>query len=276
MIAISSILFTLLFVWLLFSQIQNRDLSKALALEQVTSPSNEIAAKAVATLRNYGWLSDGTLRGTNLTLANLEGLSLIGADMQDVEFVSANLRGVDLSFANLSGADLLNARLEGALLNNTIFDERTILPDGEGWALEEDLSRFTDPKHPQFRQILPTPTAFVTCGTSLITTFPPPTYLDQYQKFFIELSEGDRINVTVQVHEPSSVSEITALFDLELINAEDNRLVIETPSIGYSVQFISSVPETGRYAIAVRAEPNIEYSLAVECRLQDGTIIAPN
>jgi len=40
---------------------------------------------------------------------------------------------------------LINTRIEGAQ-----FDEDTILPDGTHWTPETDMTRFTNPKNPDF------------------------------------------------------------------------------------------------------------------------------
>jgi uncharacterized protein YjbI with pentapeptide repeats len=82
--------------------------------------------------------------------AYLSKANLAGSDLEAVDFHGAHLEGIDLSRAdlrqaNLQGANLLHARLEGAK-----FDTQVILPDGSQWTPESDLTKFTDPRHPQF------------------------------------------------------------------------------------------------------------------------------
>ena len=79
-------------------------------------------------LREHGWLD-----------------ALAGLDLRAAFFTDANLDGADLS-----GANLTHAHLAGANLDGVRFDETTILPDESYWTPESDLSRFTDPDHPDF------------------------------------------------------------------------------------------------------------------------------
>jgi hypothetical protein len=54
--------------------------------------------------------------------------------------MSFNMPRIGLSGANLQGADLTGAK----------FDENTTLPDGTKWTPDTDMTRFTDPEHPEF------------------------------------------------------------------------------------------------------------------------------
>lgn len=89
---------------------------------------------------NREWLNDANLAGADLSDADLEWAKLEGTDLE-----GANLRGANLTRADLEEANLLNADLTGA-----IFTTRTTLPDGSRWAEDTDMSRFTDPAHPDF------------------------------------------------------------------------------------------------------------------------------
>lgn len=131
-------------------------------------------------------LLDVDLQGTQLNDLNLHRVDLSGANLQDAVFCGAYLRGTDLGFANLQNANisshpqlcyasleeanLSNANLQGALLRNANlrgahlsganllnatltyvqFDEDTSLPDGTDWTPDTDMTRFTDPEHPDF------------------------------------------------------------------------------------------------------------------------------
>jgi len=65
-----------------------------------------------------------TLRGADLSEADLSGAELRGADLS-----GANLRGADLSGANLRGAYLSGAYLHGAHLSGADLSRAT-MPDG--------------------------------------------------------------------------------------------------------------------------------------------------
>ncbi|MBI5666720.1 MAG: pentapeptide repeat-containing protein [Chloroflexi bacterium] len=135
------------------------------------SPDNSFAIEAVRILTARGWLVDGLLRNAHLSRANLAGANLQKVDLTDAHLGLANLHKARLTGANLTrsylqganleGATLSGARLAGANLNDanllgahldaeTGFDTETILPDCTYWEPGADLSRFTDPKHPQF------------------------------------------------------------------------------------------------------------------------------
>ena len=57
-------------------------------------------------------LSDGALRGLDLSEFDLSG-----ADLKDADLRGANLSGANLAGANLAGANLFKANLDGADLN---------------------------------------------------------------------------------------------------------------------------------------------------------------
>jgi uncharacterized protein YjbI with pentapeptide repeats len=100
-------------------------------------------------------LQDASLMGANLQEADLQSASLKGTNLQ-----KANLQGADLQRANLQEADLQSANLQGTLLHganlkgtnmyDANFDENTVLPDRTKWHSRTDISRFTDPEHPDF------------------------------------------------------------------------------------------------------------------------------
>jgi hypothetical protein len=146
-------------------------LKKRLVME-ARSQSNEIAKHAVDGLKQQGWLrgEDGLLKGANLVSANLPGVYLRIANLKGTDLRNANLRGAQLeeanlqssisrrinlrdarlAFAQLQAADLKDAELQDAKLFETEFSQETILPDGNLWTSDTDLTRFTDPKHVNF------------------------------------------------------------------------------------------------------------------------------
>ena len=107
-------------------------------LAQVGSLSREFALDAVRRARSEGWLSDGAMRGLDLSRAALAGVDLSGSDLREVDLsfsdltgaslAYADLRGIDLSGTDLSGADLRWSDLTGARLSWA--DLRGALLDG--------------------------------------------------------------------------------------------------------------------------------------------------
>ncbi len=113
---------------------------------QMGSPDNSFAREAVRQLRARGWLFDGTAKGVDLIVANLEGADLReahleGADLIEADLKRANLRfaylegalllgthmeEANLRFAHLEGADLIEAHLEMADLREVMYDDKTI------------------------------------------------------------------------------------------------------------------------------------------------------
>ncbi len=149
-------------------------------ITQMRSQDNGLALAAVDLLKLKGWLTSKTLQKAYLFGANLQGVVLSRLNMQGMmlmrvnfeqahlsdtnleraflrsaNFVQAflvntNLREARLGGANLEGAKLWGANLQGADLEDVKFNERTILPDKSIWAPGTDMSRFTDPNHPDF------------------------------------------------------------------------------------------------------------------------------
>lgn len=157
---------------------------------QMGSPDNGFAGEAARLLRRKGWLTDGSLITAGLLRANLQGMDLSRANLQEAYFLDANLQeayfvganlqraglvGVNLQAAilygaNLHGVHLERANLQAAHMGLTNLQEAvledsnlqdadfegaelnidTVLPDGIKWTPDCDLSRFTDPEHPDF------------------------------------------------------------------------------------------------------------------------------
>ncbi|MEO1165641.1 MAG: pentapeptide repeat-containing protein [Chloroflexota bacterium] len=89
-------------------------------------------------------LNNIDLRNSELKRANLSGANLFGANLRSSILENANLSNTLLWNVNLSNANLKNADLTDA-----IFDE-TILPDKTVWTPDTDMTRFTNPEHPDF------------------------------------------------------------------------------------------------------------------------------
>lgn len=95
-------------------------------IEELRSKDRDVMLEALATLREYGWLYDGTLGEANLNEANLNEANLNGANLVGVDLNKANLRGTELWGANLSKANLSEAALNGANLNGANLSEAVL------------------------------------------------------------------------------------------------------------------------------------------------------
>jgi hypothetical protein len=103
---------------------------KQAIIRQMASMDNGLALRAVRELEANGWLRDGSLNDASLFAANLEFAELWRADLR--------------------GADLSDANLKRAYLEEALFNRKTRLPDKNYWTPETDLTRFTNPEHPDF------------------------------------------------------------------------------------------------------------------------------
>jgi hypothetical protein len=81
-------------------------------IAQMGSDVRDVAVPAADELRRRGWLTDGSLRWSQLGDANLEGADLWLANLEGASLRFANLQGARLSRANLEGADLWRAQLQ--------------------------------------------------------------------------------------------------------------------------------------------------------------------
>jgi uncharacterized protein YjbI with pentapeptide repeats len=107
-------------------------------------------------------LNGAMLVGCNFTQANLQAARMRGADARGANLFEAKLYRVDFHEARLCDANFTGAHLEGARMENAdlraatfdgaILDGLTILPDGSAWTPDTDLTRFTNPAHPDFWQ----------------------------------------------------------------------------------------------------------------------------
>jgi uncharacterized protein YjbI with pentapeptide repeats len=129
-------------------------------------------------------LEQANLQGAYLGQANLQGGDLRETNLQGADLREANLRGADLREANLQAATLWRANLQGTNLGGVnligtkdietaTFDEKTVLPDAKRlqneqggyprdenggyiydkyWTPKTDMTRYTNPEHPDFWQ----------------------------------------------------------------------------------------------------------------------------
>lgn len=115
-------------------------------------------------------------KGANLRRANLKNVQFGDAQLQHADmrnsdlgyavFLRANLMNAKIEHSNFSGTNLRLANLKGADLPQASFDEQTVLPDADPtgrdkdgnliftkhWTTETDMTRYTDPNHPEFWQ----------------------------------------------------------------------------------------------------------------------------
>ena len=67
--------------------------------------------------KSMGILAGASLEGVNLAGATIKGLNLSGADLPGANLAGATIKGVNLSGANLMGANLSGATIKGVSLN---------------------------------------------------------------------------------------------------------------------------------------------------------------
>lgn len=104
------------------------------------------------------------LTGAQLGDADLENSNLHNSSFKDAVLLRANLKNTRLTYVDFSGANLKEADLAGSDLAGAIFNEQTVLPDAKRtgrdangnliftsyWTPDTDMSRFTNPEHPDF------------------------------------------------------------------------------------------------------------------------------
>jgi len=132
------------------ADLSNADLESANLQEGWLGEANFSYAKLTSAHLQRVQLERSKLERVNLANANLCDADLNQANLSRASLYDAELQHVCLDHANLSGSNLLYANLQGASLRGTFFDETTVLPDGTYWTLDTDMSRFTDPQHPDF------------------------------------------------------------------------------------------------------------------------------
>lgn len=107
-------------------------------------------ASLINTDMRWANLETASLQEANLTMANLQGVRMEHANLEKATLSLANMQRTHLDHAILRGANLTDANLQDADLVWAKFDVDTILPDGNSWTHDTDMSRFTNPEHPNF------------------------------------------------------------------------------------------------------------------------------
>lgn len=122
-------------------------------------------------------LWDAKMQHVNLRSADLQHAKLVFAKLQHANLRKANLQHANLQYANMQHVNLKKANLQSARLQyanlrdvqnieEALFNEKTVLPDAEKigndderkaiftpesyWTPETDMTRYTDPNHPDF------------------------------------------------------------------------------------------------------------------------------
>ena len=95
-------------------------------------------------------LSHIHLDGATLAKADLSAADLQYACLRDASLYAAQLKDAQLDYADLRGCCLMYADLDGASFHGTLFDETTVLPNGEQWTPKVNMQRFTDDSHADY------------------------------------------------------------------------------------------------------------------------------
>ena len=164
------------------ANLEQASLYRALLRSSTLTSANLQAAYLEQTILERAELEEANLQDANLSWASLEQASLFRANLEQANLQYARLQEADLWEANLHGTNLMSANLQGAFLRaanlrgvegieTARFDEKTVLPDAESirdendhfmqddagnfiwdkyWTPETDMTRYTDPNHPDF------------------------------------------------------------------------------------------------------------------------------
>lgn len=110
-------------------------------------------------------LTKANVSGTRFAATNVSRARLILANVSGAEFQCANVSGANFGSADVRGVNFYNASLRDVNFQKAIFDEETIMPDAKEirrlfrpskydkyWTPETDMTRYTDPNHPDFWQ----------------------------------------------------------------------------------------------------------------------------
>lgn len=145
------IFFTVIVIDQLAERRSKKQLYRNLAW-QMKNHDNGTATEAAYLLREYGWLTDGSLRDIHLHRGNLEEIWLDEADLQGCDFSRTNLRLTYLTGANLRFARGLTenklsqvSSLRGATMpNGSKYDGRYNLPSDLRNAKRQNLDLSDD------------------------------------------------------------------------------------------------------------------------------------
>ncbi len=140
--------------------LRKADLSNAKLVGAKLSNVDFNNAKLSHTLLHRAKLNDAKFRHATMEFAVLQYADMRNSDMDGANLRNADLAYADLSVANLVGTDFRGANLQGAKMigavlamsaldllrrapSKTVFDDKTILPDGSRWTEGTDMTKFT-------------------------------------------------------------------------------------------------------------------------------------
>ncbi|CAG1012100.1 Secreted effector protein PipB2 [Anaerolineales bacterium] len=112
------------------SDFAEADISDASLFEAVMRKTYFFKANITRSHIDRADLSQAGLVGCNLENASLITTKLCEADLRFSNFQGANLTGADLRGANIGSVNFRNATLDDAKLDKTIYDQKTVWPDG--------------------------------------------------------------------------------------------------------------------------------------------------
>jgi hypothetical protein len=112
--------------YILIQNVIGNSKKKEKLITNMSSKTREVALQATEELRQSNWLTDGSLKGVNLSGANLRGFELNSANLIDAVLINTNLSGAKLFGAKLSGANLFLADLSNATLDSADLHEANL------------------------------------------------------------------------------------------------------------------------------------------------------
>jgi len=160
--------------WLGDGSLKNTEIPYANLKDARLSLADLRGVNLVAANLHGAILERANLQSAVLNKVNLQGANLMGANLHNAVLSGTHLEGANLVGANLHSATLWEAKLwhnphpewpdgtnefhvflrqilvRDTASGDTVFDDTTRLPDGTFWRPDTDMTRFTDPEHPNF------------------------------------------------------------------------------------------------------------------------------
>ena len=119
---------------------------------------------------NKAIIIDSSFNNANLRTTTMKYASFHTSSFRAARFDGANMNSTSFQSCNFGGVDFTNADLKDAQFLDCVFDDKTILPDSgvlphhygyseesgfssiKYWTPETDMTRYTNPEHPDFWQ----------------------------------------------------------------------------------------------------------------------------
>lgn len=135
---------------LVAANLQAANLILAKLLDANLARANLQGTKLMFANLQGAFLDNVNLQSTDLASANLQDVISLGANLQRADLNAADLHGATLDGADLQGTNLSDTNLQGVYLDGAKLTESTTLPDATNWTSATDMTRFTNPNHPNF------------------------------------------------------------------------------------------------------------------------------